>query len=200
MKVHESRKSALFLCCILAVLTVFADSSAKDYYIDPAKGNDANHGGKADPWKSFRNVISYYESEYRPAGWIEFKGGDCIYLKNGVYSELLHPGAWRKGPTGGGAFVAYFRGRRGQDDKPFRIKAYPGHKPVLDPGGKGIGLSIFQSSNWEVEGVEVRNSYGRGVSLNESKELKVHSVRIHDTDGVDNNNIAGLYITDCWNV
>jgi hypothetical protein len=187
-------------CCILGVLTILADARAQDYYIDPANGSDSNDGSASAPWKSFRNAISYYQPDYRPAGWIELKPGDCVYLMNGSYSEMLHPGEWNKGPMGGGSFVAYFRGRRADKDNPFRIRAYPGHKPIIDPKGQGFGLSVFQSSGWEVEGIEVKNAYGRGISLDESKEIKVHNVRIHDTDGVDNNNIAGLYITDCWNV
>lgn len=182
------------------MLLVTVSASARSYYIDPVNGSDNNDGTSGAPWRSFKNIISYYKPSYRPAEWVELKGGDCIYLMNGVYSEILHPGQWKKGPAGGGAFIAYFRGRRADKQNPFQIRAYPGHKPIIDPRGKGMGLSIFQSSNWEVDGIEVRNGYGRGVSLNESKEIRVHNVHIHDTDGVDNNNIAGLYISDCWNV
>ena len=189
----------LFICTA-GLLLIAACAWATDYYIDPANGSDDGNGGKAAPWRSFRNVISYYQPEYRPGGWAELKGGDCIYLAGGVYSETFHPGEWKKGPTSGGAFVAYFRGMRSDTGRPFRIKAMAGQKAVIDPRGKGTGLSIFQSSNWEVEGIEVANAYGRGVSLDESKKVRLRNVHIHDTDGVDNNNIAGLYITDCWDV
>jgi len=184
---------------VLALVLLNVGASAKYYHIDPENGSDRNNGSKAAPWKSFKNVISYYKPIYRPPGWVELASGDCIYLMNGIYSEILHPGGWKTGPTGGGSFIAYFRGKRADNGR-FQIKAYPGHKPVVDPQGKGTGISIFQSKNWEIEGIEVRNAYGRGVSLTESKEIKVRDVHIHDTDGVDNNNIAGLYITDCWNV
>ena len=186
---------------------VLADNSSKKtgskgslYYIDPVNGSDENNGSSSAPWKSFKNIISYYQAGYRPPNWVDLRPGDCIVLKEGVYSELFNPGAWKKGPTGGGSFVAYFRGKKGHPDRPFRIRAYPGHKPIIDPKGKGIGLSIFQSSRWQVEGIEIRNAYGRGMSINESQEVSVQNIHIHDTNGVDNNNIAGLYITDCWNV
>lgn len=172
----------------------------KSYYIDPIYGSDNGSGDPDSPWKSFKNIISYYQASYRPPGWVDLKPGDCIVLKEGVYSEVFNPGAWQKGPTGGGSFVAYFRGKKGEQEKPFRIKSYSGHKPIIDPKGKGIGLSIFQSSHWQVEGIEIRNAYGRGMSINESKEVNVKNIHIHDTDGIDNNNTAGLYITDCWNV
>jgi hypothetical protein len=185
---------------ILALVLLAASASGKSYYIDPVNGSDEENGSKAAPWKSFKNVISYYNPDYRPPYWIELTPGDCIYLMNGIYSEILHPGEWKKGPGGGGSLVAYFRGRRGDANNRFQIKAYPGHKPIIDAQGKGTGISIFQSSNWEIEGIEVRNAYGRGISLTESEEISLHDVHIHDTDGVDNNNIAGLYITDCRNV
>lgn len=176
------------------------EPAVRCFHIDPVKGDDGNDGSLEDPWRSFVNIISYYKAEYRPSGWVELKPGDCIYLMDGVYNKILHPGEWKKGPGGGGSFVAYFRGRRGDTGKRFQLKAYPGHKPVIDPQGKGIGISIFQSSHWDVAGIEVKNAYQRGVSLNESKEVTLGDVVICDTDGVDNNNIAGLYITDCWNV
>lgn len=180
--------------------SIEADSVGSCYYIDPVNGSDEDDGNSSGPWKSFRNIYSHYQASYRPAGWVDLKPGDCIVLKEGVYSEVFHPGEWQKGQTGGGSFVAYFRGRKGDRNRPFTIKAFPGHKPIIDPKGKGIGLSIFQSSHWQVEGIEIRNAYGRGMNLNESQEVKVSGVHIHDTDGVDNNNIAGLYINDCWNV
>jgi len=187
-------------CSILALVLLAAGASGKSYYIDPVNGSDKENGNKAAPWKSFKNIISYYKPGYRHPGWVELAPGDCIYLMNGVYSEILHPGEWKKGPTGGGSFIAYFRGTRGDKRNRFQIKAYPGHKPIIDAQGKGTGISIFQAGNWGIEGIEVRNAYGRGISLTESKEITLHDVHIHDTDGVDNHNIAGLGITDCRNV
>ncbi len=185
---------------ILALLLPAAVATGKSYYIDPFKGSDETNGNIETPWKSFRNIISYYNPSYRPTGWIELVPGDSVYLMNGVYNEILNPGEWKKGAGGGGSFVAYFRGMRGNKTNRFQIKAYPGHKPIIDTQGKGTGISIFQSGNWEIEGIEVRNAYGRGISLTESQDIKLHDVHIHDTDGVDNNNIAGLYITDCRDV
>ena len=48
-------------CCIPGVLAILADASGKDYYIDPANGSDSNERSASAPWKSFRNVISYYQ-------------------------------------------------------------------------------------------------------------------------------------------
>ncbi len=172
----------------------------RTYCLDPVHGSDENDGSVSSPWKSFRKINSYYQASYRPAGWVQLQPGDTILLKEGVYRAVFQPGEWQKGPTGGGSFVAYFRGSKGDPNRPFALKAWPGQHPILDPNGKGIGLSIFQSSHWQVEGIEIRNAYGRGLSIDESQEVRVQGVHIHDTDGVDNDNIAGLYLTDCWNV
>ncbi len=200
------KKVLLWVILILLVVSnadaalAGAIATGRTFYLDPVHGSDENDGSASAPWKSFRKINSYYQADYRPEGWVELQPGDTILLKEGVYSDVFQPGAWQKGPTGGGSFVAYFRGRKGQGDTPFTIKAFPGHKPIIDPEGKGIGLSIFQSSCWNVEGIEIRNGYGRGLSIDESQEVRVENVHVHDTDGVDNNNIAGLYITDCRDV
>jgi len=180
--------------CLAGISLADAESSGNSYYIDPANGSDDNDGSASAPWKSFKKVNSYYQAGYRPKGWVDLKPGDCVMLKGGIYNEVFRPGQWQKGPTGGGSFVAYFRGKKGTAKRPFKIKGYDG-TPIIDPKGKGIGLSIFQSSCWQVEGIEIRNAYGRGMSINESQEVQVNDIHIHDTDGIDNNNIAGLYIT-----
>jgi hypothetical protein len=60
--------------------------------------------------ETLANVISYYKPSYRPApleislfcvilrivefltgpaGWVELKPGDCIFFKEGIYTEIL---------------------------------------------------------------------------------------------------------------
>jgi len=197
---REYHISRALVVLLFAIYGIAGSTSGSTYYLDPVNGSDEYDGSASAPWKSFKKINSYYQASYQPFGWVQLQPGDTILLKEGVYSGLFQPGEWQQGPTGGGSFVAYFRGRKGEPDRPFTIKAYPGHKPIIDPKGKGIGLSIFQSSHWQVEGIEIRNAYGRGLSINESQEVNVENVHIHGTDGVDNNNIAGLYLTDCWNV
>jgi hypothetical protein len=183
---------------ILILMTVTGVRAAV-YHIDPVQGDDSNDGSLARPWKSFKNISSYYKPSYRPAGWVALKGGDSICLAQGAYDQILHPGDG-KDPAAGGSFIAYFRGQRAEPNNPISIRALPGHKPIIDAKGKGAAISVFQSAHWEIEGIEVRNAYGRGISLSESTDVKLRRVHVHDTDGVDNNNIAGLYIVDCRNV
>jgi len=168
------------------------------YYIDPIHGHDDNDGSLAAPWRSFRNVISYYSSQYRPSGWVDLQSGDCLYLMDGTYSEIIYPGAWKIPPEegGGGGHIAYFYGKHGDRERPFYIKAYPGHHPVFDPQFSGMGLKIVQSSFWDVSGIEIRNAYQVGFGVTTTIHVKIHDIYIHDTDGVDNNNLAGLSLLD----
>jgi parallel beta helix pectate lyase-like protein len=164
------------------------------YTIDPIRGSDAYPGTHSKPWKSFRNIISYYKAEYRPAGWVELKPGDTVYLMGGTYQEILHPGDGKTGRSGGGSAIAYFRGKRGEEAKKFHLQAYGGEQPILDPQNQGKGMDLLSSSWWEIEGIEIQNAYGRGIRIGDSNHIQVHNVKVHDTDGVDNNNIAGLEI------
>ncbi|MEK7787625.1 MAG: hypothetical protein AAB658_19650, partial [Chloroflexota bacterium] len=65
------------------------------YYISPT-GLDSNPGTYALPWKSFSNLISYYTTSLRPAGWKTLKAGDYIYVMGGVHNTAVNPG----GPSG----------------------------------------------------------------------------------------------------
>ena len=179
-----------------------ATGSGNCYYIDPVHGHDDNDGSFAAPWQSFRNVVSYYKSEYRPAGWVALQPGDCLYLMDGTYSEIICPGAWGIPPEekGGGGHIACFRGLHAGKGQPIYIKAYPGHLPVFDLQFSGVGIGIYQSSFWDISGIEIKNAYGRGLKISESSHVKLYDIYIHDTDGVDNNNIAGLSLLDAREV
>jgi hypothetical protein len=166
--------------------------NAPCYYIDPVYGHDDNDGSLTMPWQSFRNVIAYYKEHYRPTGWVDLQPGDTLYLMDGIYSDIIYPGAWRIPPEegGGGGHIAYFHGKHGDEERPFTIKAYPGHHPVFNPQFGGTGLKIVQSSFWDVSGIEIINAYQVGLKVTETDHVKIHKVHIHDTDGVDNNNLA----------
>src|SRR3989339_399883 len=85
-----------------------ATGSARCFYIDPAKGADIHTGSFASPWKTFANIQSYYQSNWRPAGWVNVQPGDFIYLRAGVHNTTRTPGD-ATGPSGGTRAIAYFR-------------------------------------------------------------------------------------------
>ena len=168
-----------------------ATSGAACYYVNASSGDDTNGDGSyASPWRSLLNVVSYYGtpgelgSTAKPSTAIDLQPGDHVYLFDGVYSDTYN--------YQGDVLVARFRGLHGSDGARFHLEAYPGQKPVIDPGGSNPGIHLLQSSFWEISGIEIRNAYGRGLVVAESDQVVLSHLWIHDTDGVDNNNIAGL--------
>lgn len=94
--------------------------------------------------------------------------GEVILLRGGVY------GGGRVRATGTGAPGA-----------PLTIRAFPKETPVLD--GTGVKLDLYdtlfelvRSSHVVVEGLEVRNSAGRGINLHECTDVTVRNCLIHD--------------------
>jgi hypothetical protein len=170
----------------------------KCYYLDPA-GSDSNPGTLAAPWKSFKNIASYYTGSFQPAGWVNLQGGDYVYLKSGVYTQTVTPGDG-SGANGGGKFIAYFRGKNGSSNARITVKAYPGHTPILDPAKTGLGIYLLQSSWWKFEGFHIRNAYPDGFSIAEADQILVDKIQVYDTDGVDNNNMSGMNLLSSTNI
>ncbi|MHC4395498.1 MAG: hypothetical protein ACYS1A_07560, partial [Planctomycetota bacterium] len=185
-----SKKLLYLLAFVLVLGLAAAPAFATDYHIDPVSGSDSSGDGSfGNPWETFANIQYYYSSGDRPPGWIQLQPGDTIYLMNGTHNTSIDAGG---GYTN---CIARFRTYHGSSGSWFRIAAYPGHSPVIDGGGSNYGIHVFQSSYWEIEGVEVKNCYGRGILISEDTAIKVHDVHIYDTDGVDNNNISGFYLS-----
>ncbi|MHC4739603.1 MAG: PA14 domain-containing protein, partial [Planctomycetota bacterium] len=165
------------------------------YYIDPVSGSDTTGDGSfGNPWKSFTNIQYYYSGPDYPPGWVQLQPGETIYLMDGVHNTLI---------TSGGGYanmIAFFRFFNGNAENWFRIKAYPGHNPILDAGGTGRGITISSSSYWEVSGFELKNCTPRGIDLEGLNPGKIHDVHIHDVDGDSRNNVCALELNGCSNV
>jgi len=73
-------------------------------YVDPVKGNDANDGSKAKPWKTLGHAAT------------KLKPGDTLYLHGGVYYEH--------------AVITV----SGTPEAPVTIRAVPGELAILDGG------------------------------------------------------------------
>jgi len=168
------------------------------YYVDPIAGDDlSGDGSYAKPWRSLANVVSYYGtagaqgSTPKPSAAVDLVPGDFVYLFDGTLEDLYN--------YQGELQIARFRSKHGSATARFHLKAYPGKKPVLDPKGSAPAIVLAQSSYWEISGIEIINAYGSGLRIEETDQVSVSHVRIHDTDGVDNNNIAGLYLVGASN-
>lgn len=94
--------------------------------------------------------------------------GETILLRGGVY--------------GGARVRATCTGAPGA---PVTIRAFPKETPILD--GTGVKLNLYdtlfelvKSSHVVVDGLEVRNSAGRGINLHECADATVLNCSIHD--------------------
>jgi hypothetical protein len=165
-----------------------ATGEGRCYYIDAVAGDDASGDGThGAPWQTLANVVTYYGtpgesgSTPRPPGAVDLQAGDVVYLHEGTYTDIYN--------YAGSLQIARFRGVQG-----FALRAYPGAHPVLDPGSQGYGVVILQSNDIEVSGLEIRGSLQSALRLEETDDIRISHVHIHDTSGVDNDNIAGLYV------
>jgi len=182
------RKSIYLMAFVLLLGLATGPVFAADYYLDAVNGSDSTGDGSlGNPWKSFQNIMTYF-GYTPPSGWVNIAPGDTIYLMNGVYSETYDTHYWEPANR-----VAFFKDEDGDSGNLYHIKAYPGHSPIIDPQGAGVGIQLQGCDWWEIEGVEVRDAYGRGI-LVQGGHATIHDVHVHDTDGVDNNNIAGLEV------
>lgn len=73
-------------------------------FVDAAKGNDANAGTEAAPWRTIGRAVTALEP------------GDTLYLRAGTYYETVTVAAL------------------GTAEKPIVIRAYPGELAILDAG------------------------------------------------------------------
>ncbi len=170
-----------------------ATGSGHCYYIDAASGDDATGDGSADkPWRTLANVVSYYGtpgaqgSTVKPTNAVDLAPGDVVYLFDGTYADVYN--------YQGQEQVARFRNVNGTSSDPIRLTAYPGQKPVVSPSSQAVGILLAQLSHFQIEGLEITGAYGAGLRVEEADDVRIERVHIHDTDGVDNNNIAGLSV------
>ncbi|MEZ4370531.1 MAG: right-handed parallel beta-helix repeat-containing protein [Polyangiaceae bacterium] len=176
-----------------------ATGSGRCLYIDPQLGDDtAGDGTQAHPWRTLANIVSYYGtpgeqgSTPKPSSATTLAPGDVVYLFGGMYSSVYNYQGYEQ--------VARFRGVSGTATDPIRIKAYPGQGPVIDGNAQGSGIVLAQLSHFELEGLEIKNTYGPGVRLEEADEIRLHRLHVHDVDGIDNDNIAGVYVVGSTSV
>ncbi len=176
-----------------------ATSSGQCYYIDPVTGDDGATGSHDNPWRSLVNVNRSIYGQYNAPGWVELSPGDVVYLRDGVYDRIYHPGD-DSGAEGGGSYIFFAQSLDGTADAPIQLRRFPGHHPIFDVGGEGVGIGIQQSSHIQISGVEVRNGYQRGIAIAGSEHIDVESVVVHDTDATVGANVAGLELlgsSDC---
>jgi hypothetical protein len=168
-----------------------ATNGAHCYYLDPTAGSDATgDGSDAKPWRSFANVVTYYGtpgelgSTARPTTAVDLKPGDYVYLRSGTYDGSYNYA---------GSIVSLYYRNVDASAAAIHIKAYPGQTPVIAPSVKAVAITVLGSKGFVIEDIEVKGAYQFGVWISESDAVTLRRLHVHDTDGVDNDNIAGIH-------
>ncbi len=163
-----------------------ATGSGKCYYISAAAGLDSNPGTFASPWKTFLNITSYYRDSEKPSGFKTLSPGDVVYFLPGVYRESYF---FENAMSG-----FQIRNVAGTPANKVTVKAYPGSRVTISPKERVVGFKIYNSKNVLIEGLELAQGYGAGLRIEDGSEfIEGRNLWIHDTDGIDNYNVAGVY-------
>ena len=91
--------------------------------------------------------------------------GDTVYVRAGSYGKTTIT-------------------RSGTSTARITFKPYPGEKVVIDGSGtteQGSAMALWNSSFVVVEGFEVKNGTGRGISVMDSSSVVVRNNTVHDT-------------------
>lgn len=159
-----------------------AKGSGRCYYVSKLTGSDTNSGTFDKPLKTYLRF-----NPGNPAGsQISLQAGDVVYLMSGLYTENY---SYENVQT-----AIYLNGRRGTSSTPIVVKAYPGAHPVISPSVNAYGVYLINDQYVTFDGIEIAGTYGAGVIIYESSYIEMRNMWVHDTDGLDNNNVAGFYI------
>lgn len=159
-----------------------AKGAGRCYYVSQMTGSDSNPGTFEAPFKSLLTIVSYYWNP--PAISRTLKPGDVVYILSGLYSETYTYDTTTRG--------LFLRNIHGTPEAPILIKAYPGARVLLKNSAKSTPIVIWSGSNIIFEGIEIAGNYSDGMHFADSSALEVRNMWIHDNDGIDNDNIAGI--------
>ena len=131
-------------------------SGGETIVVSPRAGDGGNGSAEA-PYASLERALK------------RAKPGDTVALRDGVY-----------------ALTARIRATlNGTAQAPIVIRAWPKETPILD--GAAIKMNLYdtlfeldKSSHVVVDGLEVRNSAGRGINLHECADVSVRNCSIRD--------------------
>ncbi len=149
------------------------------FFVSPTIGDDNNDGTTADePWRSLNASLE------------RLGPGQTLYLMDGRYDEVS------------GTSIHHIIRQSGEPDSWIRIKALPGHEPVL-VASEGTALEI-QGNYVEVSGLRVRgegfdevNSFGYGLSIRRAHHVRligntVSSMPLNGISAIESSNIEIL--------
>lgn len=79
-----------------------AGPAAPAHFVDATRGDDANDGSEASPWRTLRHAVT------------RLKAGSTLYLRGGVFYEQT------------------YLALAGRPEQPITIRSYPGEQAILD--------------------------------------------------------------------
>ncbi|MGB2890168.1 MAG: DUF1565 domain-containing protein [Candidatus Acidiferrales bacterium] len=124
----------IFLTCGAAAMVVFEQPALATSYYVSTSGNDSNPGTIAAPWRTIQH------------GANSAKAGDTVYVRAGVYNEVVSV------PSSGSASLGYIT-----------FSSYPGERAIMDgtglaiPGGQWGLVTIQNQSYIIINGFAIRN-------------------------------------------
>ncbi len=134
--------------------------AAAQWFIAPG-GSDSNTGSIGDPFATLEKASTVANP------------GDTIYFRAGTYGGIRHN----------------FRNSSGSPGQPIVVRPYQGESVVLD--GTGVSISSSQSllsvasydpeplHDISIEGLEVQNSSGRGITYYNVTQLQIKECTVH---------------------
>ncbi len=155
--------------CVLSLVLLFGSTFAlvrqvhaagNTYYV-AKDGANSNPGTEARPWLTVQYAAT------------KLVAGDTVYVKNGIYSEYV--------------WITALEGiRGGTAGNPITLKAYPGHRAIIDgtglphPGGY-IGLVSISVPYTNLDGFEIRNNAAySGVYVADTHDVTLSNLDIHN--------------------
>ncbi|MCP5528140.1 MAG: right-handed parallel beta-helix repeat-containing protein [Verrucomicrobiales bacterium] len=157
-----------------------------DYHVDPVGGADSNPGTAQQPWRTPRNIVSYYAEGDYPPGYVWLQPGDTVWFHDGThvfsyeYNNRLE--------------CLQFRAKHGAEGMPITLRAFPGARPVIvSTAATSPVIKLEACSHWIIDGLEPRDGWSQAILLDTCTGIEIRHCRIEGTEGVDNSNLAGLY-------
>ncbi|MBD3411143.1 MAG: T9SS type A sorting domain-containing protein [Ignavibacteriales bacterium] len=147
---------------IFLALLAFAAVSAQSIVVAPDGSDETGDGSLGAPYAT----LSKASREASP--------GDTIHMRGGVYNR-----------------VQQINGANGTAEAPIVVRPYGEELPIVDGAGLALASNekLLDISNWgdtirhySIEGIEVRNSSGRGVGFRDVDGLTIRDCVVHDID------------------
>lgn len=162
-----------------------------NFFIDCDAGVNGT-GTFASPWNT-TEMVTYLSVSEQPAGYHEPIAGDAIWI-GGTCTEGFDP-------DGAGGFtdesILAIRGGGGTGVAPVQFIHWPGKSNVwtIDGVTANRGFWALQSTYVDFIGFDISGdtgTKGKGIKIEESNNVRILSVEVHDIDGEANNNVSGI--------